>query len=107
MAAHDSPTPRELVDLLEGRWWTGEGAAARALALAQEEWDNGLADRAPTPEDAEICRQAMLAAARCGKFDEVRIWRVRALSRFISVRWRHGAGSRADDRHVPCARCRQ
>lgn len=63
----------------------------RLLSLVGDQW-GAMEARDPNPYDAETCRLTMLAAAKGGDFSAVRLWRVRALARFVAVEWLSGVG---------------
>jgi hypothetical protein len=80
-------TPSELLDAISGAWASTGHDAALGLAESQE---HHLAARPPCAEDAESCRQAMLAAVRANSLEKAAAWRVRAISRFVAVGWISG-----------------
>lgn len=85
-----STSPRHLLDQVNHRWWSDP---ASVLAEVAQEWESIGHNRPPHAEDAEVCRQAMLAATSLGQPADARIWRMRALSRFVAVGWGVGAAA--------------
>lgn len=70
---------------------TPEGGRA-LLEFLVTEWP-AMSSRASTPEDAEVCRLAMLAALDASDFAIANVWRARALARFATIGWTEGVGS--------------
>lgn len=74
---------------------TPDGARA-VLAAVDDAWPL-VRDRAASPEDAETCRLAMLAALHEAVVGEdpalAVVWRARALSRFTRCGWTEGVAS--------------
>ncbi|MEJ7783381.1 MAG: hypothetical protein WKF96_01170 [Solirubrobacteraceae bacterium] len=83
-------SPRELLDLID-KLWASQTPQAVLDTAAEHEAD--LIARSPQPEDAETCRQVMLAAVRLGDLAEARVWRVRATRRFAAVGWPAGTAA--------------
>lgn len=87
-------TPGELYEAVCDLWLdahTPEGGA-ELLEFANGNWED-LAERAPSPEDAEVCRLAMLAAVVTRDIQAASVWRVRALARFSALGWVEGVGT--------------
>lgn len=70
---------------------TEDGAMA-LLDFVASRWPE-IASREPTPEDAEVCRLAMLSAVHAQDFPQSRLWRARALARFSALGWHEGTAS--------------
>jgi hypothetical protein len=85
-----SLSPRALLDRVDEVWASKTPQAVLEVAAEHED---ELVARAPEPEDAETCRQVMLAALRTGDLAEARIWRVRATRRFAAVGWPEGTAA--------------
>ena len=83
-------SPRELLDLIDAAW---ASKTPQMVLDAAAEHESDLVARAPGPEDAETCRQIMLAAVRLGDLGEARVWRVRATRRFAAVGWPEGVAA--------------
>jgi hypothetical protein len=78
-----------LLDQIAHRWSTEPAAV---VAAADEAWP-AMSGRAHRPEDAETCRQVMLAANRLGLRQEASVWKVRASIRFASCGWPEGVAA--------------
>ena len=84
---------RLLHDVAEAfREATDRSALRSLLDQVEAAWDE-ITLRAPTPENAETCRLAMLVAAQLQETAKVRIWHARALTRFVQVGWAEGVAS--------------
>lgn len=85
--SEDQRRATELLESVYGQW--SSGAAEAVLRRVEAGWDE-IRARPLNAEDAETCRQAMLAASRLGRYAEAVSWRVRATSRFVATGWQEG-----------------
>lgn len=79
----------ELLDAVRERWSV---SPAEVLRLVTDQW-RGVAARTLCAEDAESCRQAMLAAGALQKYAVAGMWKARALARFAALDWREGVAA--------------
>lgn len=87
-ATHHIPAS-EFLAAVQDRW---SESPAEVLRLVTEQW-SAIASRSRCAEDAEACRQAMLAAGALDEYVVTGMWKARALARFAALDWREGVAA--------------
>lgn len=85
---HDIPAT-ELLAAVQDRWSV---SPAEVLRLLTDQWP-AVASRSRCAEDAEGCRQAMLAAGALREYVVAGMWKARALARFAALDWHEGVAA--------------
>lgn len=73
------------------RFSVTDEAIAQLLETVSVEWEM-IRQRDANAEDAEVCRLAMLLAAKLN-LSTVAVWRARAMSRYVAIGWQEGVGA--------------
>jgi hypothetical protein len=85
----ESMTPRQLFEVVVGLRGRADDELLRTVA---GEWP-AMESRRATPEDAETCRLAMLAAMALSWHSINILWQARAYVKFLALDWREGVAS--------------